>query len=288
MITIELKYHVEQNADGCTITHILRDKLNISSRLLNKLKMNEKILVNDIPVFSNYIVHNGDFIKVKIDFVETDYIMPEKIDIEIIYEDEYLLAVNKPAGIVVHPSANHLSGTLANGVKYYLNNNKKIRAINRLDRDTSGIVLFAKNEYIQELMIKKVKIHKEYIAITNGIPKEKSGIIDKPIARKTGSIMERCVSEEGQQAITHYEVLKNINSNLSALKLVLETGRTHQIRVHLAYIKTPILGDTLYGNSSDLINRQALHAYKIEFAHPITNKNILIYAGIPDDMKKLF
>lgn len=288
MITIELKYHVEQNADGCTITHILRDKLNISSRLLNKLKMNEKILVNDIPVFSNYIVHNGDFIKVKIDFVETDYIMPEKMDIEIIYEDEYLLAVNKPAGIVVHPSANHLSGTLANGVKYYLNNSKKIRAINRLDRDTSGIVLFAKNEYIQELMIKKVKIHKEYIAITNGIPKEKSGIIDKPIARKTGSIMERCVSEEGQQAITHYEVLKNINSNLSALKLVLETGRTHQIRVHLAYIKTPILGDTLYGNSSDLINRQALHAYKIEFAHPITNKNILIYAGIPDDMKKLF
>ena len=288
MITIELKYNVKQNEDGYTITHILRDKLNISSRLLNKLKMNEKILVNDIPVFSNYTVHNGDFIKIKIDFVETDYITPEKMDIVIIYEDEYLLAVNKPAGIVVHPSANHLSGTLANGVKYYLNNNKKIRAINRLDRDTSGIVLFAKNEYIQELMIKKVKIHKEYIAITNGIPKEKSGIIDKPIARKAGSIMERCVSEEGQQAITHYEILKNINSNLSALKLILETGRTHQIRVHLAYIKAPILGDTLYGNSSELINRQALHAYKIEFTHPITNKNILIYADIPDDMKKLF
>lgn len=287
MIIIELKYNVTQNEEGKTITHILRDKLNVSSRLLNKLKMNEKILVNDKPVFSNFVVHDGDFIRVKIDFDEADYIVPEKIDLEIIYEDEYFLAVNKPAGIVVHPSANHLSGTLANGVKYYLNNNKKIRAINRLDRDTSGIVLFAKNEYIQELMIKKVSITKEYIAITDGILEEKSGIIVEPIARKPGSIMERYVSEEGQKAITHFEVLKELYTNLSIVKLNLETGRTHQIRVHLAYIGVPILGDTLYGKSSDLINRQALHAYKMQFLHPITNKETILHTPLPDDMENV-
>lgn len=287
MITIELKYNVTQIEEGSTITHILRDKLNISSRLLNKLKMNEKILVNDKPVFSNFIVHDGDLIKVKIDFEETDYIVAEEMNLEILYEDHYFLAVNKPAGIVVHPSANHLSGTLANGVKYYLNNNKKIRAINRLDRDTSGIVLFAKNEYIQELMIKNVEIEKEYIAIANGILKEKSGTIDKPIDRKYGSIMERCVSEEGQKAITHYEVIRELELNLSVIKLKLETGRTHQIRVHLAYLGVPILGDTLYGDESELITRQALHSYKMKFLHPISKENLFIYAPVPSDMKKI-
>ena len=287
MIKIELKYIANQEDDNTTIKHILRDRLKISSRLLNKLKMNEKILVNDIPVFSNYIVHYNDKITVKIDFEETDYIKAEEMNLEIIYEDEYFLAINKEAGIVVHPSSNHLSGTLANGVKFYLNNNKKIRAINRLDRDTSGIVLFAKNEYIQELMITDTQITKEYLAIVEGILDNKKGTIDKPIARKNGSIMERCVSEEGQKAITHYEVIKESKTNLSVVKLNLETGRTHQIRVHLAYSNAPILGDSLYGKTSELINRQALHAYKMEFIHPITGENICILASIPDDMKKI-
>ena len=287
MIKIELKYIANQEDDNTTIKHILRDRLKISSRLLNKLKMNEKILVNDIPVFSNYIVHYNDKITVKIDFEETDYIKAEEMNLEIIYEDEYFLAINKEAGIVVHPSSNHLSGTLANGVKFYLNNNKKIRAINRLDRDTSGIVLFAKNEYIQELMITDTQITKEYLAIVEGILDNKKGTIDKPIARKNGSIMERCVAEEGQKAITHYEVIKESKTNLSVVKLNLETGRTHQIRVHLAYSNAPILGDSLYGKTSELINRQALHAYKMEFIHPITGENICILASIPDDMKKI-
>lgn len=296
MITIELKYNVTQIEEGFTITHILKDKLFVSNRLLIKLKMNQKILVNDLPVFSNHIVHTGDYIKVKLDFEETDFITPEKIELDILYEDEYFLAVNKPAGMVVHPSANHLSGTLANGVKYYLNNKKRIRPINRLDRDTSGIVLFAKNEYIQELMIKNVVIQKEYIAIVDGIIEEKSGTINAPIARKPGSIMERCISEEGQTAITHYEVLNEIlhknesykgnqTSKLSVVKLKLETGRTHQIRVHLAYLGNPIIGDTLYGNESNLIKRQALHAYLMEFNHPILNKRVLVQSGLPADMK---
>lgn len=286
MLKINLKYIVKNEDDNLKVSKILLNKLNISSRLLNKLKMNEKIIVNNKPVFSNYIVHTNDEIIVKIDFYEEDYIKPENMYLDILYEDDYYLAVNKPAGIVVHPSSNHLSNTLANGVKYYLNNRKKIRAINRLDKDTSGIVLFAKNEYIQELMIKKVKIRKEYIAIIDGILEKKSDTINKPIGRKKGSIMEREVSKEGQIAITHYEVIKEINNKLSLLKIWLETGRTHQIRVHLAYLGTPILGDTLYGKESNLIFRQALHASKMFFKHPILDKEVEIEAPLPEDMKK--
>ncbi len=284
---MELIHKIGIDENGITIAHLLRDKMNISARLLNKLKMNEKILVNDIPVFSNYIIHTNDWVKVNLEFEEQDYITPENIKLNILYEDEYFLAVNKPAGIVVHPSSNHLSGTLANGVKYYLNNNKKIRAINRLDRDTSGIVLFAKNEYIQELMIKYTKIEKEYLAIANGFLPEKYGIIDLPIARKEGSIMERCVSVEGQRAITHYTVIQEIQNQFSVVKLKLETGRTHQIRVHLAYLNAPILGDTLYGNETNLIKRQALHAIKMSFTHPIASKPIEINSEIPEDMKQI-
>lgn len=280
---IKLKYIVSKKDNGTTVAHILRDRLDVSARLLNKLKMNEKILVNSIAVFSNFIVKTGDIVEVKIDFVETDFIEPQKMDLDIIYEDEYFLAINKSSNMVVHPCSTHPSYTLANGVKYYLNNNKKIRAINRLDRDTSGIVLFAKNEYIQELMIKDKNIKKEYIAIVDGILKDEEGTIDAPIARKPDSIMERCISEEGQRAITHYKVIDTIDNKLSVVRLILETGRTHQIRVHLKSLGTPILGDTLYGLPSTLISRQALHAYKMTFVHPITKEEICIVASLPED-----
>ncbi|MBQ9314355.1 MAG: RluA family pseudouridine synthase [Clostridia bacterium] len=287
---MELKYSVNESEDGMKIAKILMKQLKISNRLLTKLKMNEKILVNDIPVFSNYLVHKGDLITVKLDFIEEDTILPEQINLDILYEDEYFLIVNKPAGMVVHPCTNHPNGTLANGVKHYLNNHKKIRAINRLDRDTSGIVLFAKNEYIQELMIKYANMKKEYIAIVEGTLEEKIGTINKPIKRKNGSIMEREVSEEGQIAITHYEVIQEleIENNLTVLKLSLETGRTHQIRVHLAYMGNPILGDTLYGKESALISRQALHAFHLQFEHPIMKGYIInIMAPLPRDMNEI-
>ena len=284
---IELKYFVSAKENNTKITKILTNKLKISNRLLIKLKMNQKILVNNIPVYSNHIVHENDLITVKIDFSEEDYILSEKMDLNILYEDDYLLAIDKPSGVVVHPSSYHQNGTLANGVKYYLNNNKKIRAINRLDRDTSGIVIFAKNEYIQELMNVHTNIKKEYLAIIDGILEKKAGIVNIPIGRKKGSIMEREVSEEGQIAITHYEILKEYLNEISLVKIILETGRTHQIRVHMAYLNTPVLGDTLYGNESLLIARQALHAYHVEFIHPITNLPIEIVAPIPYDMKKI-
>ena len=287
-----LTYTISELEEGQKISNILRNKLNISSRLLTKLKMNKKILVNDVPVFSSYIVKNGDFITIKINFEEEDYIVAENIPLDILYEDDYLLAVNKSAGIVVHPSSYHLNGTLANGVKFYLNNNKKIRPINRLDRDTSGIVLFAKNEYIQECMKQENTMEKEYLAILTGLLNEKSGTIDAPIARKPDSIMERIVDESGQNAITHYKVLEAYCSNstelvLSFVQVKLETGRTHQIRVHFAYKGNAILGDTLYGVETSLINRQALHAWRLSFVHPISKEQIMIEAQLPEDMKNV-
>ena len=288
VIKIELKYTVLKEDENKKVGNLLQDKLNISSRLLTKLKMNGKILVNRTSVFSSYIVHENDEILVNIDFDEEDNIIPEAMNLDILYEDDYLLAINKPFGTVVHPSSNHLSKTLANGVKHYLNNNKKIRAINRLDRDTSGIVLFAKNEYIQELMITNTKIEKEYLALTIGkLPKDKD-TLTFPIARKEGSIMEREVNIEGQSAITHYGVIRYIeDKNISLVHLKLETGRTHQIRVHLAYIGNSILGDSLYGCETNLINRQALHAYKTSFKHPITKEKIKIEAPLPNDIESL-
>lgn len=283
-----LRYDVLPNEEGEKISNILKSKLNISSRLLTKLKMNEKILVDDKPVFSSYLVHSGDSIEVKIDFEEEDNIISEKMNLDILYEDEYLLAVNKPAGMVVHPSSYHPNQTLANGVKFYLNDNKKIRPINRLDRDTSGIVIFAKNEYVQERMIQSKTMKKEYLAIITGTMDKKVGTINLPIARKDGSIMEREVNSNGQEAITHYDVIaESPDKSLSLVHIILETGRTHQIRVHFAYFKKYILGDTLYGIETNIINRQSLHAWRLSFLHPITNDKIYIEAPLFDDMKKV-
>lgn len=243
------------------------------------------IFVNDIPISINHELKENDIVEARIEFIEEDEITPEKMDLDILYEDEYLLAINKLPGIVVHPSSYHPNGTIANGVKYYLNNKRKIRPINRLDRDTSGVVLFAKNEYIQERFV-SLEVDKEYIAIVNGTPSPFADIITAKIARKDGSIMERCVSEAGQEAITHYKVLEE-HENYSVLSVKIRTGRTHQIRVHMAHIGHPIVGDTLYGTKSELINRQALHSYKTSFVHPITGEEIIIRAELPEDMSTL-
>ena len=164
--------------------------------------------------------------------------------------------------------------------------NKKIRPVNRLDRDTTGIVIFAKNEYIQDYLAKQMKLglfYKEYLAVLEGFLKSKKGTINAPIARKENSIIERCINENGCPAITDYEVIKEFN-NFSLVKFILKTGKTHQIRVHSKHIGHSILGDTLYGASSNLINRQALHCYKINFIHPITKENINLVAPLPEDI----
>ena len=274
-----------------TINQILKKEFDISTILLNKLIKNKKVLLNgnicDTRVFPNV----GDCITVDLSTPEDNSnIVPTNIPLDIIYEDSWLLIVNKPAGIAVHPSILHYDNSLSNGVKFYFDKiglNKKIRPVNRLDCNTSGLVLFAKCEYIQECLIKQMQANifkKEYLAICNGIFDEKQGIINLPIARKENSIIERCVSENGQKSITHYNVLKESN-NLSLVNCALETGRTHQIRVHMSAIGHPLIGDSLYGTDSDFIDRQALHCYKLQFIHPVTKCNLDFLCSLPCDFK---
>lgn len=293
---MDLEYKIINNKYD-NIKQVLKEEFHISDRLLKKLKLNHQIFLNYIPVNINYSdLKIGDLISIVLDFEEEyDNIVPLKSNLNIIYEDNYLLVVNKPSNMPVHPSCNHFEDSLSNIVKYYfdcIGLKRKIRIVNRLDKDTSGIVIFAKNEYIQESLIQQMKnntFKKEYLAILNGILEKNSDIISAPIARKENSIIERCVNfETGDIAITHYDLIKTINNKYSLVHFVLETGRTHQIRVHSAYIGHPILGDTLYGSSSNLINRQALHAQKVSFIHPITEKIMILEAPLPEDMRIFF
>ena len=275
------------------IKQILKEEFHISDRLIIKLKKNKQLYLNNEAISINHKFNIEDILSINLDFYEeSENIVPTKMNLNILFEDDGLLILDKPAGIPVHPSMMHYENSLSNGVKYYFNSinlKRKIRPVNRLDKNTSGILIFAKNEYIQECLVKQMKLglfKKEYIALLEGNIKENKGTINAPIARKKDSIIEREISKDGASSVTHYELIKNYD-NFCLVKFILETGRTHQIRVHSQYIGHPILGDTLYGNSSNLINRQALHAYKINFVHPITNKKIEIISKPPKDISKL-
>ena len=290
---MKLEYIVNKNDNYVSIKQILKEVFNLSDRLIIKLKKTHNIYINNKSVNIYETIKVNDSIMVNIDFEEeSSNIIPTKMELNILYEDEYLLILDKPAGIAVHPSCRHFYTSLSNGVKFYFNNinlKKKIRPVNRIDKDTTGIVIFAKNEYIQECLIKQMKngiFKKKYIALISGILENKTGTINAPISRKENSIIERCINENGDNAITHYKVLKEF-TNYSLVSFILETGRTHQIRLHCKHIGHPIIGDTLYGTSSSLINRQALHSYKVTFNHPVTNREIKIISELPVDIKNL-
>ena len=286
-----LEYIVKDNKYQ-NINQILKQEFNISARLLHKLIVEKHIILNGFAVDSRSSVEIGDILTINLDFEEeSENIVPTQMKLDIVYEDDAFLILNKPAGIAVHPSILHYENSLSNGVKFYFNNiglNRKIRPVNRLDLNTSGLIVFAKNEYIQECLIQQMKsgiFQKEYIAIVQGHLEPKEGTISFPIARKENSIIERCVSPDGQEAITDYCVLEQF-ADYSVVKCSLKTGRTHQIRVHMSAIGHPLLGDTLYGVSSNWIDRQALHSYRICFVHPVSHKNLEFMCELPEDMQK--
>lgn len=290
---MELKYIVKKSEENKSINEILLTNFNLSTRLLTKLIKNKNIYINNNIVDTRNTVINGDILLLDFNYEEDNSnIIPTKMNLDIIYEDKWLLVVNKPAGIPIHPSRLHYYDSLSNGIKYYfdsINLKKKIRPVNRLDLNTSGLVIFAKCEYIQEEFSKQMAndiFKKEYLCIVEGLLQKKKDIINLPIARKEGSIIERCIDKTGQKSITHYEVVQEFQ-NYSLLHCILETGRTHQIRVHMQSINHAILGDTLYGTTSDLINRQALHSYKIKCIHPVTKENLIFIAQLPKDMETL-
>ena len=303
---MKLSYKVQEQNKYSTIKEVLKIEFSISDRLLLKLKKLQKIALNNNLAYVHTQVKTGDLVECDLSYAEDNSnIVPIKMELDIVYEDEGYLIVNKPCGIPVHPSINHFSDSISNGIRYYFDKiglHKKIRPVNRLDKDTTGLVIFAKNEYIQECLVRQMQSKdfvKKYIAIVENHLEKSCGSIEAPLARKKESIIERCVRSDGENAITHYRVLTYDEINklflckdtavkpFDIVECILETGKTHQIRVHFAYIGHPLLGDTLYGNPSTCINRQALHCYFLSFIHPILKTKVKYFCELPDDMKNI-
>lgn len=271
-----------------SVKDFLRRQAGLSLTLWRKIKTHGKLVVNTQPAAISQVVYPGDIISVT--WPNDSAIIAEDLPLDIMYEDEWLLAINKPAGMLVHPAAGRHSGTLANAIMYYYHQQSfdyGFHPVNRLDRNTSGLVLIAKRPDIQHMLNEnQQQIKKQYLAVCAGVPSPTEGFINAPIARKPGSIIERTVSPEGQYALTQYGVLTAFDT-ASLLKIVLETGRTHQIRVHLSHIGCPLLGDDLYGGPVDLIQRQALHAARLSLPHPVTKEAIVVTSPLPADLNNL-
>lgn len=278
----KISFNIADKDSGREIRDYLRS-FGVSSSLLTRLKKTENgITLNGEFARAIDRLSSGDILEISIEG-KGKMPAPSGKSLEILYEDEDVLAVNKPPFMPVHESRNHRGDALSNAAAGYMTEDTAFRAVYRLDRDTSGIVLIAKNELAAAKLAGKIK--KDYYAIVCGTA-EADGEIDAPIARLDKSIIKRCVRSDGERAVTHYKTVFS-NGKYSLLKINLETGRTHQIRVHFSGIGLPLLGDTLYGEESSLINRQALHCKTIYFRHPITDTEITVTSDFPQDMKKI-
>ena len=286
-------FTVKPSDAGLSIKEILRRDFSFSSRMITKFKQNDCVQLNGMPVKLFITPEPGDEIKIELP-EEKSMFPPESIPINPVFEDDDLLIIDKAAGYVVHPTKGHPAHTIANGLARYIldtGNNFKIRFINRLDMDTSGILMVAKNAHCQEEISKQMKegkVTKKYTAVVKGIIKEDSGTVDAPIGRPDPESIARSVTTGGYRSLTGYEVLKRFDKGFTLVEIKLETGRTHQIRVHMSHIGHPIVGDALYGGENVLlIERQALHAHFISFYHPATGKFTEVSADIPKDITEL-
>lgn len=288
-----MNYKAEKRDEGLTIKEVLKRRKGFSTRLLRKLKLEGGVFLNGTPKWLNERVSEGDFIEVQFPQEESHF-EPEDIPIEILYEDEDLLLINKQPGVVVHPTKGHPFGTIANGLAMEMKNRGeafKVRFVNRLDMDTSGVLVIAKNSFSQESLVRQMKENKTekiYLAIVDGVMAEKEGTIDLPIGIEDENSVGRVVTEKGYPSVTHFKVEAVLPEERTLVRLRLETGRTHQIRVHMSYIGYPVTGDSLYGTTRpDVIGRQALHAEEFAFFHPRTGLPVRVRAAIPADMSAL-
>lgn len=292
----KLEYIITDEFHNKTIEQFLKHEEFPHQAIVQLKKTHEGILRNGIWAYVTEQLSSGDHLVLHlVEDKEETSILPVRVNIPIIYEDEDLLIVDKPANMPIHPSMNHHGGTLANGLLYYYQEKGEhftFRCINRLDRDTSGLTIVAKHLLSAGILSRKVsnrEISRRYLAIVEGCV-DPNGTVDAPIGRVDGSTIERHVDyENGEHAVTHYECISyDKEKDLSLVKLRLETGRTHQIRVHMKHIGHPIIGDFLYNPDYRYCNRQALHSASLEFVHPITKEKMHFTSSLPEDLKCIF
>lgn len=312
-----MRFAVEPEARGLRLGQYLFDRLKLSRTLVRRAKTGGAILVDGRPARTSQVLSGGEVVEIRV--AQTGRVTPEPVPIQVVYEDPYLLVVEKPAGMVVHPVREYVSGTLANGVAWHLlqsGADPVVRPVQRIDRETSGLVLFAREPAVAGRLARELerqKMERRYIALGEGALEADSGTVDRPLRRVWGHPVAREVAEgprtpeqerllaeaaaagrtlredwtaAGQAAVTHWRVLRRW-PGVSLLELQLETGRTHQIRVHMAYLGHPLLGDELYGGSRRLVGRQALHAAGLAFVHPVTGEFLRFTSPLPEDLADL-
>lgn len=287
-----IEYVIDQDSDGLRVEQYLRRRGYSGQNLTEIKRMPESILVNGVHYYMRQTLAAGDRLRVCIRETKcSENVLPSKLPLNIIYEDEDIIVINKPAEMPIHPSLNNYTNSLANALAWYYREQGRpfiFRCCNRLDRDTSGLTVVAKHLVSSSIlsdMVRRHKLRREYLAIVRGHLTPQSGIIDAPLARKPGTIIERTIDfKHGETAVTHYQVVDEQNGH-SLVSLCLETGRTHQIRIHMKHLGYPLVGDYLYNPDMEYIKRQALHSHRLSFAHPITGRPMDFHAPLPDDMR---
>lgn len=323
-----IRYVVPSHEDGMLLKTILQKRMGVSRKLLSRLKLTEQgIMLNGTRVYISVKVQAGDLVEIRMEQERSNDMLPQPMELHILYEDEHLLVLNKQAGVIVHPTHGHYTDTLANGVVHYWQEkgwNYRFRAVHRLDQETSGVLVIAKNAYIHQHVSEQMiagTVDKRYVAFVHGRPSSQTGDIDGPIDRDPLEPHRRIVTPEGYPSLTRYRVCETYPS-ASLVELKLETGRTHQIRVHMLSIGCPLIGDQMYrhpvysdqellsnaperdedshgavGSLDPLaatimrldgyMDRQALHAASLTLMHPIEGKTMVFTAPLPEDMKSL-
>ncbi|OZM58281.1 RNA pseudouridine synthase [Lottiidibacillus patelloidae] len=294
-MSISFSWKIKQKYDGMLVREFLRSKVELSRRALIDLKFNGgQIAVNGKEVSVRHTLVTNDELSIFFpDEKRSEILLAERLPLHIVYEDDHVLIINKESNMSTIPSKEHPTSSLANGLIHYYNENGysyAVHIVTRLDRDTSGLLLVAKHRFAHHLLSLQQKdgdVNRTYSAILHGFLSEESGMVDLPIGRHPDSIIERTIREDGKHALTNYEVVERTTKK-TLVKLRLETGRTHQIRVHMAAIGHPLIGDTLYGGKRDGIDRQALHCCNLSFIHPFTKEKMTFESDLPKDMTVLW